>query len=270
MQAASLPASAGWYWIRQGFLLFRRQPLPLFTWIMFLTMLGMLALNLAPLGPPLAQLAIPFLTVMTLSGCRAIASGQPAHPSTWIQSLRQPGVPARLLLVGGLQFGLILLAAMLSFMPFADTLATELERAMQEENIAPFLQAMRIPSIIFGVLYAGVSALFWFTPLLVAWHQLPVTRAIFFSLIACWRNKWAFLIYAAAWGILLYVVHTVANLLAIALPGISPVIAALAMAVNLFAAAVWSCSAYVNYATVFGSGSRDNGQGNNGDAETTA
>lgn len=252
MQAATLPASAGWYWISQGYLLFRRQPLPLFTWMMFLTMLGMLALNLAPVGPPLAQFFVPFLTVMTLSGCRALASGMPAHPAAWIQPLRQPGVPARLLAVGGLQFGLILLAAMLAFMPFADTLTLELERAIQEENMTPFLDALQMPSIIFGVLYAGVSALFWFTPLLVAWHQLPVTRAIFFSLIACWRNKWAFLIYAAAWGIMLYAVHFLANMLAFALPGISSIVAALAMAVNLFAAAVWSCSAYVNYATVFG------------------
>ncbi|KKO72640.1 BPSS1780 family membrane protein [Kerstersia gyiorum] len=256
MQASTLPASAGWYWISQGYRLFRRQPLPLFTWMMFITMLGMLAMNLAPIGPLLAQFFVPFITVMTLSGCRALASGQPAHPAAWVQPLREPGVPARLLVVGGLQFGLILLAAMLAFMPFSDTLTMELERAMQEENIAPFLDAMRMPAIIFGVLYAGVSALFWFTPLLVAWHQLPVTRAIFFSLVACWRNKWAFLLYAATWGIMLYAVHFIANMLAFAMPGLSSVVAALAMAVNLFAAAVWSCSAYVNYATVFGAASR--------------
>jgi hypothetical protein len=48
------------------------------------------------------------------------------------------------------------------------------------------------------VLYAPILMLTWFAPLLVAWHRLPVAKARFFSFFACWRNRWPFLVLAAA------------------------------------------------------------------------
>ena len=38
----------------------------------------------------------------------------------------------------------------------------------------------------------------WFAPQLVAWHNLPIGKALFFSFFTCWRNRWPFLMLGAA------------------------------------------------------------------------
>lgn len=35
----------------------------------------------------------------------------------------------------------------------------------------------------------------WFAPVLAGWHGLSAPKALFFSFFACWRNRWAMLIY---------------------------------------------------------------------------
>ena len=45
-----------------------------------------------------------------------------------------------------------------------------------------------------ALLYAPVLMMTWFAPQLVAWHRQPIGKALFFSFIACWRNRWPFLL----------------------------------------------------------------------------
>jgi hypothetical protein len=41
-------------------------------------------------------------------------------------------------------------------------------------------------------------ALMWFAPVLAGWHTVPPAKAMFGSLVACWRNLGAMLIFGAA------------------------------------------------------------------------
>jgi hypothetical protein len=41
--------------------------------------------------------------------------------------------------------------------------------------------------------------LFWFAPVLTAWHGVPPIKAMFFSLVTCWRNRGAFIVYGLLW-----------------------------------------------------------------------
>ncbi len=54
--------------------------------------------------------------------------------------------------------------------------------------------------LVFRALYVPLGALFWHAPVLVAWHSIKLTQALFFSGMACWRNKWAFLVYGLTWA----------------------------------------------------------------------
>ena len=45
------------------------------------------------------------------------------------------------------------------------------------------------------LLAAPLLLAFWFAPLLTGWDKVPPGKAVFFSLIACWRNLGAFLVY---------------------------------------------------------------------------
>ena len=58
-----------------------------------------------------------------------------------------------------------------------------------------------------AVMYAGQLALllfaplmmcYWYAPVLVAWHDLPAAKSLFFSFVACLRNWRAFVVYALA------------------------------------------------------------------------
>jgi hypothetical protein len=48
-------------------------------------------------------------------------------------------------------------------------------------------------------LYLPLSMVFWHAPALVHWHGVSPAKSLFFSWMACWRNKGAYLVYALAW-----------------------------------------------------------------------
>ena len=49
------------------------------------------------------------------------------------------------------------------------------------------------------LLYAPLSMLFWHAPALVFWQGISPVKSLFFSWMACWRNKGAFAVYVAVW-----------------------------------------------------------------------
>jgi hypothetical protein len=61
----------------------------------------------------------------------------------------------------------------------------------------------------FFVMAIPVILAFWFAPLLTGWDGVPPQKAVFFSVIACWRNLGAFAVYAAGVAVI-----------AIAIPGL--------------------------------------------------
>jgi hypothetical protein len=58
--------------------------------------------------------------------------------------------------------------------------------------------------LFFGaMLYVPVAMLMWFSPVLVAWEDMPVPQALFSSALACWSNKAAFFLYLSIWSAIL-------------------------------------------------------------------
>jgi hypothetical protein len=104
--------------------------------------------------------------------------------------------------------------------------------------------------LIFAVFYMLMAAIFWYAPVLVAWHQISVSRALFFSGIACWRNKWVFLVYGLSWlGVFLAIDSALSLLVWIGLP--STIAATVQVPINIVGGAVLYCSFYPSYASVF-------------------
>jgi hypothetical protein len=48
-------------------------------------------------------------------------------------------------------------------------------------------------------LYLPLAILFWHAPALVHWHGVSPVKSLFFSAMACWKNKGALLVYAFGW-----------------------------------------------------------------------
>jgi hypothetical protein len=65
------------------------------------------------------------------------------------------------------------------------------EQLMQSDFELAALTAM--------VLYLPLSLMFWHAPALVHWHGISPVKSLFFSLVACLRNFWAYTLFGLAW-----------------------------------------------------------------------
>ncbi|MCF8172387.1 MAG: hypothetical protein K9J49_08135 [Candidatus Methylopumilus sp.] len=250
MQAIALNALSGWRWISDGWALFRTQPLAFFSWAMFISLLLMVASIAPPIGPIVFVILMPAVTVVTLSAGRHAAQGDKMLLNMWLEPLKPSGVFKRLVGMGALYLVTCLLLGLLAFLPFAAEVSEALKAMTDANNLMPLLEAVRTPMIIFAVFYMLMAAIFWYAPVLVAWHQLSVTRALFFSGIACWRNKWVFLVYGISWlGVFLAIDSALSLLVWIGLP--NTIAATVQVPINIVGGAVLYCSFYPSYASVF-------------------
>jgi len=249
MQAAILPVNAGWFWIQQGYRICRRQPLAMFFWSMTLGLLISFSYLVPLLGQVALIIATPSLTFITLSACHRIASGETMQLGMWSQPLRDGSVRKRLFRLGLAYLACCFAGGLVATLPFLDSLTAAIESEGQIDETALML-AMRGPMLTFGALYLLISMLFWHAPALTGWHSLPMGRALFYSMVACWRNKWAFLLYGLSWAAIFFSIQ-MAGVLLIML-GFSPaLLQVLLMPVNIAVAAVLYASFYPAYVSVF-------------------
>ncbi|CDM24383.1 BPSS1780 family membrane protein [Castellaniella defragrans] len=249
LQAAILPPSAGWSWIVQGIRLFRRQPMAMIFWSVATSFF----VNVGALVPVLGQAALvlltPLLAFLTLCACRKLDEGVRMVPGLWLQPLQSPGTTGALLKLGLAYLGCSFLAALAAVLPFMSSMLDALGTAEQPDFTA-LLQALQGPLMVFGLFYVLLSALFWHTPALVGWHRLPLRRALFYSMVACWRNKYAIILYVATWAALFFGLHgLLEGLAAVGLP--AGLLAWLALLLDVFITALLYCSFYTIYTTIF-------------------
>ena len=102
------------------------------------------------------------------------------------------------------------------------------------------------PLIFFLLLYVPVSLLFWFSPLLVAWHDQSVIKALFFSLMGCARNIAAFSMFTAVLVGVLFGSTTLIVLMG-SLTGALGVVQGLMLPVTLFMVVWFFCCFYASY-----------------------
>ena len=122
---------------------------------------------------------------------------------------------------------------------------------MTKGDIVPLMQAIYTPMIIFSVFNLVLGALFWYTPALAGFFGTRLTQSVFYSVVAFWRNKTAFIVYGLIWAAIFYAISFVFDVLFQA-----GVPANLLRLINvplnvLLAAVVYSC-VYPSYISVFG------------------
>ncbi|NJD24504.1 MAG: DUF2189 domain-containing protein [Betaproteobacteria bacterium] len=200
MHARTLPAVAGWRWVGGGFAIFRRNP-PLLSMLIVCYWLTIIVLSALPtIGTVAASLAVPGLAVGLMQAARDLEDGRQVGLQTLFGGFRRN--PRTLVALGALYLCCTLLVLAATIIVDGGELwrfmfATEpLERAALESGdlLEPVLIAM--------LLMTPVIMAWWFAPVLAAWHDLGIGRALFFSFVACWMNWRPFLVY----GIGLFVV----------------------------------------------------------------
>lgn len=192
-QVRALPAGAGWVWLREALALYRRQPFAFTALVILYTMALMFLANLPLIGLPLAALLVPFGTVgLTLAG-RVADSGAMPLPAVLLHGFRGPQRVA-LFRLGAVHAVMVLVLVLIASAFALDELRNW---EVTDGQLDPASVSQNVPwdALFVAVgLYTPVLMLTWFSPHLVAWHRQPIGKAMFFSLVACWRNKGAFVV----------------------------------------------------------------------------
>jgi hypothetical protein len=62
------------------------------------------------------------------------------------------------------------------------------------------LQVLTAARLVATAVQLPISVLFCYAPALSHWHGIPATKALFFSVIALWRNLGAFTMFGLGWA----------------------------------------------------------------------
>jgi len=201
----NVPPAQGARWMRDGFRLFGRHPLPFS--LMFVAFLAAaMVSSLLPLaGPVLMLAALPMLSLGFMVASAAALNGGLVHPGLYIAPLKGDPVKRRSLLVlcalyGGVSDAILLLSDWIDGGAF-DRLQHLLADGDKQAEIDTLIADPRFAwglIVRFG-LAALMSVPFWHAPALVHWGSQGPAQAIFSSTLAVWRCKGAFAVYSLAW-----------------------------------------------------------------------
>ncbi len=200
MRIRTLAALTGWRWVADGFRVLRRQPIALLA-ITFLNLLALSVSVLIPLMGSIAPLVLtPALMVGLMHAVRAADRGQMPTPLMLLAAFREDGGRAwRPLLVLG-AFNALSTIGALALAAVADggTLM-RLATGQFGADETPVDGTLMVAAIVFMLAYLPVQMAMWYAPLFIAWQRTPVAQALFFSLVAVWRNRRAFVVYGLGW-----------------------------------------------------------------------
>lgn len=197
MQARIVAPSQGARWLGEGWQLFRGAPLAWLALVFAYVFLTQLIAVIPLAGPIAAAMLVPAFTVGLMGAARAAARGRPVEVTMLFDGLRRG---ARVQLLLGAVYAACLLLVLAGAAAFA---GQGVVGAALEGGERPQVDRAQLASLIAAVLalYAPVMMLFWFAPVLAAWHAAPPAKALFFSFFAFLMNWRAFLVYGAVAGV---------------------------------------------------------------------
>lgn len=251
MQLLEVPAKEGYVWFRQGIWLFRKNPLA-FLMLLFIYLIAAQLAIFVPLIGIIALLVVtPGLSVGIMTACREVIQNKRILPTVLLAGFKANGKEARrnLLVLGGIYAGCVFTLSLIAGMivDMRELLPILLKN---EEPSAETVRSLYYALLVGAGLYTPIAMLFWFAPLLSAWHNVPPIKALFFSWIACWRNRGAFFTYALLFVVLLVAIPFFVEALFSAL-GAESVMAFLATPYSILVLAVLYCSFYATYRGCF-------------------
>jgi hypothetical protein len=252
MNTRVVPATRGVRWLAEGWRMFRVAPLGWLA-LVFGYWLAMTILSLVPvIGLVAASILVPVFSVGFMTASRAASRGQRVQLAMLFAGFRER-LPAQLVL-GAIYLGA--LAVVIGGSALADD--GELARWLLTGK-RPEEEALQSDGLLAGMaaaaaLYAPVMMMYWFAPLLAAWHGMAPPQALFYSFFASLMNWRAFLAYGAAVAFVMFVLPTVVLTLLLFVSGgalrVQPM--ALVLPLLLIMLPTLFASFFASYRDVFG------------------
>jgi len=214
MRARIVAAARGAQWLADGWRLFFAAP---FAWLGLVGAYYLMVM-VASLVPLLGFVAVAITTPAFSVGFMAIArsAAHRARPelAALFDGFRHQ--PRAQIMLGAVY--LVLVGLVFAALALADdgALRTLLSEKRARDTPPPEIAALFAPLAAGAAAYLPVMMLFWFAPLLVAWHGASAAKALFFSLAGCLMNWRAFLVYgAAAAALILFAPYVLVSVLAL-------------------------------------------------------
>lgn len=218
----------GLAWARQGVRMFFRQPLAMSgLFFMFMALLSVASM-LPVIGSVLALALLPAATLGLMAATQEAERGQFPMPLILATAFRAGRQQARAMMVLGAYYavGFLLVLGLSTLIDGGEFARLYLFGGRISEELVTqpeFQMAMWLAL----ALYLPLSLMFWHAPALVHWHGIAPAKSLFFSFMACWQNKGAFLVFGLVWIGLFLAVGLTVTLLATLLG--SPEFAAVSM-----------------------------------------
>lgn len=211
MKLNIVPAGAGLKWARQGIRTFWRQPLAM-SGLFFIFMATVSLVSVVPfIGGALALVVLPALTLGMMAATQIASEGKFPMPSVLFSAFK-PGVHRKTMFHLGGWYALIFLGVMLvSTLVDGGTFAKVYFGGAPMTPEVVSTESFQAALWISMLLYMPLSMMFWHAPALVHWYGMPAGKSLFFSLMACWRNLKAFVVYVIVW----FVVFMAAGILSL-------------------------------------------------------
>lgn len=211
MRARIVAASRGAAWLAEGVRLFVAAP---FAWL-FLVAAYYFMVLVASLVPLLGFIAVglttPAFSVGFMAVSRVAASRARPDLPLLFEGFRHNLRPQ--LLLGALY--LVFVGLIIAGVAVSDdgTLRAVLAARQARESVGD-VSGMLITLGVAAAVYGAGMTIFWFAPVLASWHGLPTTKALFFSIVACFMNWRAFLVFGAfAAGVLIAIPYLIVSVL---------------------------------------------------------
>jgi hypothetical protein len=215
MKLNIVPASTGTTWVKAGVQTFARQPLAL-GGLFFLFVGLMSVLSLIPMVGSVASLVLlPAMTLGLMQATRMVEAKRFPMPVVLATALMGSAAKRSAMLKLGAYYalaflitlGLTMLIDGGQFARFYMTGEGVSQEMMQQGDL-------QTAAIVGSVLYIPLALLFWHSPALVYWFDVPPAKAMFFSITACWRNKAAIMVFFVSWGAVFLAAALVVTVLA--------------------------------------------------------
>lgn len=193
MQAHIVPWYRGARWLGEGWQLFRGSPFGWLSLVLAYWLLMTFVSFLPLVGVVVASVLVPVFSVGFMAASRSAARSGGVALAHLFEGF-QRNVPRQLIL-GAIYF--VLLGVILGTTTLADggALARWMLAAQRPGADQVGTDGFLVALLVAMCLYVPVMMMYWFAPLLTAWHDSGPAKALFFSFFACFINWRAFLAY---------------------------------------------------------------------------
>ena len=242
MKLNLVPARTGIEWVKLGVRTFLKQPLAL-TGLFFMYMAVVLVISQLPvIGWALGAMLVPAATLGLMAATAEAAGGRFPMPTVLVSAFRAGRQRARAMLVLG------------AIYTAGSALATLLGSLLAGDPSPPTVDAqgpqMDTRAVLVLLLHTPLVVLFWHAPALVHWHGVSPAKSLFFSVVACFRNFGAFLVYSLAWLAVFIAVGFFVSTVGMMLGGVA-VARSIMMPTVLILVAMFSTSLYFTFRDSF-------------------